>query len=118
MALRQLPADPLIVSLAGTLHALRREPEAALDCVRAALDSPRSFGHTHHTYYQIASVHALHGDTHSAMGWLERSVDSGFACWPYFKADPHLARLRGNSAFEQLVADLERTYGIFEITQL
>ena len=117
-ALGRVPGDPLIASLQGMLHALRHESEAALACVRSALDSPRSFGHTHHTYYQVASVHAILGDTHSAMGWLERSVDSGFACWPYFRVDPHLARLRGTSAFAQLVADLERTYGSFEIARL
>ena len=39
---------------------------------------PRSFGHTHHTYYQIACVYAVLGETDKAMAWLERSVDTGF----------------------------------------
>jgi tetratricopeptide (TPR) repeat protein len=114
-ALERMPDEPLIVSLQGMLHARRGETERALDCVRRALDSPRSFGHTHHTYYQIASVHALLGDTDTAMAWLERSVATGFACWPFFRIDPHLESLREEQAFERLTAELESAYSGFDI---
>ena len=93
-ALQHLPDEPLITSLQGMLHARRQENDAALECVRKALELPRSFGHTHHTYYQIACVCAVLGDTDKAMAWLERSVDTGFACWPFFRIDPHLELLR------------------------
>ena len=112
MALEKLPDEPLISSLQGILCARRHESSAALDCVRRALDLPRSFGHTHHTYYQIACVHAVLGDTDKAMAWLERSVDTGFACWPFFQLDPHLESLRGNTDFKRLVADLEQKYAV------
>ena len=82
-------------------------PGSALECVRKALELPRSFGHTHHTYYQIACVYAVLGDTDKAMAWLERSVDTGFACWPFFRADPHLENLREKAEFARLVGDLE-----------
>ena len=88
-ALQQLADEPLITSLQGMLHARRNQSNAALECVRRALDLPRSFGHTHHTYYQIACVYAVLGETDKAMAWLERSVDTGFACWPFFRIDPH-----------------------------
>jgi hypothetical protein len=48
------------------------------------------------------------GEGDKAMAWLERSVDSGFACWPFFLVDPHLESLRGEAEFKRLVADLER----------
>jgi tetratricopeptide (TPR) repeat protein len=115
-ALERAPDEPLIVSLQAILHARRGEATLALDAVRRALDSPRSFGHTHHTYYQIASAHAVLGDTATAMGWLERSVDSGFACWPFFRVDPHLECLWDEPAFKQLVGDLEATYTALRIT--
>jgi len=117
-ALGQLANEPLIVSLQGLLHARRNQSDLASQCVRRALDSPRSFGHNHHTYYQVAGVYAVLGDTDKALGWLERAVDAGFACWPFFRVDPHLASLRGEPAFERLVADLERKFTAIEIRRL
>jgi len=114
-ALLQLPDEPLITSLQGMLHARRRQDGPALECVRKALELPRSFGHTHHTYYQIACVYAVLGEPGKAMAWLERSVDNGFACWPFFRADPHLENLRGEPEFQRLVADLEHKYATLRI---
>ena len=79
---------------------------------------PRSSGHTHHTYYNIACVHAVIGETDKAMAWLERSVDTGLACWPFFRIDPHLESLREEPAFTRLVADLEQTYTALKIQRL
>jgi serine/threonine protein kinase len=117
-ALNHAPGEPLIVSLQGMLHGRRQEVGPALECARRALDSPRSLGHTHHTYYQIACVYAVVGQTDKAMAWLERSVDSGFACWPFFRLDPFLESLREDPAFKQLVADLERTYTALTIERV
>jgi DNA-binding SARP family transcriptional activator len=118
LALSRAPGEPLLLSLQALLHAHRGEREAALDCVGGALSSPRSFGHTHHTYYQIAGAYAMLGDTSTAMAWLERSVENGFACWPFFRVDPHLASLRMEPAFVRLVADLERTCSAIEIVRV
>jgi serine/threonine protein kinase/Tfp pilus assembly protein PilF len=109
-AQQQLAEDPLLFSLHGMLFARREQPALALECVRRALDSPRSFGHTHHTYYQIACVHAILGEVDKAMAWLERSVDTGFACWPFFRIDPHLESLRDEPQFKRLVAALQNKY--------
>jgi serine/threonine protein kinase/Flp pilus assembly protein TadD len=117
-ALQQLADEPLITSLQGMLHARRNQTGLALACVRRALDLPRSFGHTHHTYYQIACVYAVLGETDKAMAWLERSVDTGFACWPFFKIDPHLQPLREKAEFKRLVADLEYKYTALKIQKV
>ena len=113
--LELFPDEPLLVSLQGMLHARRNQTGPALECVRRALELPRSFGHTHHTYYQIACVYAVLGETDKAMAWLERSVDTGFACWPFFKIDPHLEPLREKPEFKRLVADLEYKYTALKI---
>jgi eukaryotic-like serine/threonine-protein kinase len=115
IAQKQLGDDPLIITLHGMLHARREQTGLALDCVRAALSCPHSFGHTHHTYYQVACIYAVLGDTTNAMAWLERSVNTGFPCWPFFKVDPHLERLRTEPEFNQLVGDLERKYTALKI---
>jgi TolB-like protein len=115
LARKHLGEDPLITTLHGMLYARREQAGPALDCVRAALACPRSFGHTHHTYYQVACTYAVLGDTDNAMAWLERSVNTGFACWPFFRVDPHLERLREVPEFIQLVGDLERKYAALKI---
>ena len=75
-----------------------------------ACASPKSFGHAHHTYYQIACIQALAGKREAAFEWLERSVSTGFACWPFFFSDPCLQNLRGLPEFELLVSALQGKY--------
>jgi len=74
------------------------------------LCEPKSFGHAHHSYYQFASILALLGRCEAAFEWLERSVSSGFACWPFFLKDPNLKNLRELQAFEVLVSSLQAKY--------
>jgi serine/threonine protein kinase len=116
--LRLYPDEPQLLSLQGMLHARRNETAAALECVRKALDFPITVGHAHHTYYQVACVHAVLGETEKAMAWLERSVDTGNPCWPFFLLDPHLENLRQEPAFKRLVADLETMYSAIKIQRL
>ncbi len=116
--LKAYPHEPLILSLQGMLHARRGQTDLALECVRKAQESPHSFGHSHHTYYQIACVYAVIGDTEKAMGWLERSVSTGNPCWAFFNVDPHLDNLRSEPRFQRLVADLEREYTALKIERL
>jgi DNA-binding winged helix-turn-helix (wHTH) protein/tetratricopeptide (TPR) repeat protein len=109
-AVRLLPEEPLIISLQGLFFALTGEEERALDCLSRATASPKSFGHAHHTYYQIACILAVLGRRETAFEWLERSVGSGFACWPFFLKDPCLKNLRELPTFEVLVSSLPAKY--------
>ena len=109
-ALRLVPNEPLIISLQGLLHVLMGNGEAAIDCVTRACSSPKSFGHAHHTYHQIACTLALTGRRETAFDWLERSVSTGFACWPFFLKDYCLASLRGLPKFELLISALQAKY--------
>jgi DNA-binding winged helix-turn-helix (wHTH) protein/tetratricopeptide (TPR) repeat protein len=109
-AAQLLPGEPLIVSLQGVYYALTGVPQRALDCLATACASPKSFGHAHHTYYQLACILALLGRREAAFEWLERSVSSGFACWPFFLKDPCLKNLRELPGFEVLVGSLQAKY--------
>ncbi|HEY4053501.1 MAG TPA: winged helix-turn-helix domain-containing protein [Terriglobales bacterium] len=109
-ALKILPEEPLIISLQGTLHALMGKGEAALDCINKACANPKSFGHAHHTYYQIACILAITERPEPAFEWLDRSVSSGFACWPFFLKDPCLENLRAMPEFEMLISTLQAKY--------
>jgi DNA-binding winged helix-turn-helix (wHTH) protein/tetratricopeptide (TPR) repeat protein len=109
-AARLLPEEPLITSLQGVFYVLTGKEGKALDCLTTSCASPKSFGHAHHSYYQIACMLALLGRREAAFGWLERSVGSGFACWPFFLKDPYLKNLRDLPAFEVLVSSLQAKY--------
>ena len=105
-----LPDEPLIVSLLGVYWALTGKEELSLECVTRACATAKSFGHSHHTYYQIACIFALLGRRDVAFDWLERSVHSGFACWPFFLKDSCLENLHSLPEFETLVSSLQAKY--------
>jgi DNA-binding winged helix-turn-helix (wHTH) protein/TolB-like protein len=109
-AAQLLPNEPLLVSLQGVFYAMTGKEDLALDCLAKACASPKSFGHAHHSYYQIACILALLERRESAFEWLERSVSSGFACWPFFLKDPCLKNLHEHLGFEALVSSLQAKY--------
>jgi DNA-binding winged helix-turn-helix (wHTH) protein/tetratricopeptide (TPR) repeat protein len=109
-AVQLLPEDPMIVSLLGVYHALTGTADQALECMTRACANPKSFGHAHHTYYQIACILALLKRPTPAFEWLERSVSTGFACWPFFLKDPCLQNLQSLPEFEVLVSSLQAKY--------
>jgi DNA-binding winged helix-turn-helix (wHTH) protein/tetratricopeptide (TPR) repeat protein len=102
--------EPLIISLQGVMHALQGQSGPALECMGRACANPRSFGHAHHTHYQIACIYSLLHQPETAFEWLERTVDTGFACWPFFLKDPCLKNLRRHPGFELLVSSLQAKY--------
>jgi tetratricopeptide (TPR) repeat protein len=102
--------EPIIIALQGVMHASLGESEEALQCIRRACTNPKSFGHAHHSYYQIACILSLLDQPEDAFAWLERSVDTGFACWPFFLKDPCLENLRRHVQFELLVSSLQAKY--------
>jgi DNA-binding winged helix-turn-helix (wHTH) protein/tetratricopeptide (TPR) repeat protein len=109
-AVKLLPDEPLIISLQGVYYASTGLASKALDCLTKAAAIPKSFGHAHHSYYQFACILALLGRSGAAFEWLERSVSTGFACWPFFLKDPNLKNLREVSAFQVLVSSLQAKY--------
>ena len=109
-AIHLLPEEPLIISLMGLYWALTGNSEQALECVARACSTAKTFGHAHHTDYQIAGIFSLLGRRALAFEWLERSVSSGFACWPFFLKDACLQGLRGLPEFETLVSSLQAKY--------
>jgi DNA-binding winged helix-turn-helix (wHTH) protein/tetratricopeptide (TPR) repeat protein len=109
-AVQHLPEEPLIASLEGLFYALTGKEAEALACLNRACASPKSFGHAHHTYYQIACILAVLGQRETAFEWLERSVSNGFACWPFFLKDRNLNNLRDLPAFDVLVSSLQAKY--------
>ncbi|MGH9524021.1 MAG: TPR end-of-group domain-containing protein [Terriglobales bacterium] len=109
-AIQVLPGEPLIISLHGLYSALTGNAEEALQRLAQACACPRSFGHAHHTYYQFACILAVLGRVTEAFEWLERSVNTGFACWPFFLKDRCLQSLRSLPEFDALISSLQARY--------
>ena len=109
-AIDAYPAEPLIISLQGILQAHLGHADLAVQAATRACASPLSFGHTHHTHYQIACIHAVLGDKQSALHWLERAVETGFPCWPFFLRDHSLNSLRGMPEFKDLISTLRSEF--------
>jgi DNA-binding winged helix-turn-helix (wHTH) protein/tetratricopeptide (TPR) repeat protein len=109
-AIQLAPNEPLFLSLQGVHHAMTGSADEALVAMTAACSTARSFGHAHHSYYQIASILALLNNCAAAFEWLERSVGTGFACWSFFIKDPNLSNLREHPEFESLVRSLQAKY--------
>jgi non-specific serine/threonine protein kinase len=76
--------------------------------IQMAIEKDRGVGHFHHAEYNIALAYALMGKTSLAMEWLQKTADHGFACYPLFAKDPHLASLRGNSDFEAFLEKMKQ----------
>jgi TolB-like protein/tRNA A-37 threonylcarbamoyl transferase component Bud32/Flp pilus assembly protein TadD len=109
-AVDAFPDEPLMLSLQGLVQAHLGQTDLARQAAAKACISPRSFGHTHHTHHQIACIHAVLADKQAAMNWLERAVDTGFPCWPFFLRDRSLSNLRGLPEFEDLITSLRSEF--------
>jgi DNA-binding winged helix-turn-helix (wHTH) protein/tetratricopeptide (TPR) repeat protein len=109
-AIHLFPEEPLIVSLLGVYWALVGNAEQSIECAARACSTAKTFGHAHHTYYQLACIFAQLGRSELALEWLERSVNTGFACWPFFRNDPCLRNLRNLPEFETLVSSLQAKF--------
>ena len=109
-AVEMLPEEPMILSLQGVYYALTGKEDKALECLNKACAIPKTFGHAHHSYYQIACILSLLERRETGFEWLERSVASGFACWPHFLKDPWIRNVRELPAFDVLVSSLQSKY--------
>jgi TolB-like protein/DNA-binding SARP family transcriptional activator/Tfp pilus assembly protein PilF len=56
--------------------------------------------------YEVAKVHLALGDRGAALQWLQRAIDERSHSRAFLRVDPHWASLRGDTAFERLVASV------------
>jgi TolB-like protein/tetratricopeptide (TPR) repeat protein len=113
---RLFPADPGVQSLRGLVAARRGDVAAAREqielTVRHEVAKQRfaevsiktwSYGHYHHSQYDIACIYALLGDKEAALDFLTESAGNGFPCHSFFERDPFLESLREEERFGKLI---------------
>jgi serine/threonine-protein kinase len=63
----------------------------------------------HHAAYAIGAAFAQMGQQQQAVKWLNRAIETGLPCYPWFENDPLLNPLRTASQFQHLMEKL-KTY--------
>jgi tetratricopeptide (TPR) repeat protein len=64
--------------------------------------------------YKMAQAYAQLGDTAAALRLLEKSVDGGFFCFPYFERDPLLAPVRQSAGLKPILDKARERYRAFK----
>lgn len=85
----------------------RAEAETA---IAQTLERGQTFGHFHHSAYNIASAYVMLGRHDDAIRWLTDATQNGFPCYPLFATDTQLDGLRGDPRFQALLAGLKRDW--------
>ena len=90
------------VALAGVLAATGQHSAA-----KATIDAIASGSYMdHHVAYSLGAAFAQLGRANDAVRWLRSAADDGFACYPWFAADPLLEPIRQDPGYEQLLKEL------------
>ena len=94
-------------AMQALLHAGAGQAALAESSIQAAIQKGENFGHFHHAAYTIGTAYALMNRPQDAVRWLRTAADDGFPCYPLFKRDRSLDKLRKEPNFLQLMQDLK-----------
>jgi tetratricopeptide (TPR) repeat protein len=64
--------------------------------------------------YKVAQAYTVLGDKASALRMLQRSIDGGFFCYPYFLRDPLLDNLRNQPALQHQMEEARHRHEEFK----
>ena len=64
--------------------------------------------------YKIAQGFSELGDSKAALRLLQRSIEGGFFCYPYFVSDPLLNNLRGEPELERILSLAQQRHEAFK----
>ena len=89
-ALKREPNNEDNLSIHAVLLARKGDREGAERAIALSIASGKGRGHFHHDEYWFGAAYALLGEKKEAISWLEKAVEHGFPCYPYFQKDPYL----------------------------
>ena len=64
----------------------------------------------HHVAYSLGAAFAQLGQAEESMTWLQRAVDTGFPCYPWFSRDTLLDPIRQAPSFQRLLETVRRAH--------
>jgi tetratricopeptide (TPR) repeat protein len=97
-------------SVRAMIFARKGKVDEATQEIRRAQEIGRSFGHFHHTAYNIACAYALMNQPDQAVQWLETAADDGFPCYPLFANDVQLNNVRKDERFIAFMTKLKHQW--------
>ena len=113
--LEKQPSDPggQYASVEAMLFARAGELAKAEEAIRLAEQRGVGYGHFHHTAHNIACAYALMNKSKPAVEWLQRTVKTGFTCYPAFRDDPDLENIRSNPEFQKFLGEQKELWAGF-----
>lgn len=107
---RSSPSDPggLMASTAAMVDAAAGRQEDAHRDITVALSRRGSFGHFHHTEYNIASAYARLGKRPEAIRWLRKAAEDGLPAASLIASDPGLRALLDSPDYATLMSEIRR----------
>ena len=106
----------ILTSMEALIAAAAYDERGAEQKIERAAEIGKGFGHFHHAAYAIASAYALMNKHEQAIGWLQRTADDGFPCYPLFERDPNLNNLRKDPRFITFMAKLRNQWEHYQAT--
>ena len=101
------------VALLANLLARRNQREDAERVLRIAIPlaaNPTGLSDTHHAQFSIGCAYALLGRDELAVEWITKAANEGYPSYPRFSSERDLASLKGNAAFDALLARLRQDH--------
>jgi TolB-like protein len=88
----------------------RADAERALAIAIPLAANPTGLSDTHHAQFFIGCAYALLGHDELAVRWITKAANEGYPSYPRFSSEADIARLKGNPAFDALLARLQKDY--------
>ena len=107
------------LALLGVVHARlghAKKAEQVLAMIMPAAENPTGLSHMHHAQFHIGVTLGLLGRKADAVRWLTKAADEGYPSYPRFSTDQGLAPLRGDPAYESLLARLRNDWNRWQKT--
>jgi tetratricopeptide (TPR) repeat protein len=99
-----------VTSVKAMLLAKAGKTREAEETIQHAITIGRSFGHFHHTAYNIGSAYALMDKPEDAIRWVKAAADDGFPCYTFFEKDANLDSLRTDQRFIAFMTKLRQQW--------
>ena len=84
----------------------RADAERTLKIAIPLAANPTGLSDTHHAQFSIGCAYALLGEQDKAVEWVTKAANEGYPSYPRFSSERDLGSLKGNAAFEALLARL------------